>query len=344
MANTTLSRTYTDFVTATGDKILSKSFTDNISRASPFMSWMMDEGGVTGRANGRRYLAGATGNYLEEPIMTELNGTGKWYAGAETVDTTQQNVGTAAFWQPKRLIISATITGEEADRNAGREKTINLTKAKIDQALISIRVLLAGALWADGTGNNGKEIFGITALCPSDRGTSVASGTVTANTSWWLCQRSRSGTTYGNVGDYDTNFKAYGRRLFLDCSEGGSQPDIHLVDQSLYEKYDDSLKPMERHESKKMLDLGFENYLTYFGKPVIWDRYHPDANSTTTHRWFMLNSEFLALRYLPSANFSQLGFQRPPDADYITTPIIWSGAMTTSSRRMHGVATGITIS
>lgn len=343
MANTTYSREYTDFVTATADKILRKSFEDNISRASPILGWFMDDGNITGRANGRRYMAGVTGDRLREELMTELNGTGKWYQGTETVDTTQQNVGTVAFWDPKSLIISATISGQDMRRNKGKEKLIDLTKARIDQAMISLRTLLAGALFSDGTGNSGKEIYGILALCPNDRGTSVNYGDITANTSWWLCQRSRSGTTYGNVADFDTNFRAYGRRLYNDCSEGGSFPDIHVVSQELYEKYDDTLKPFERHESKKMLDLGFENYMTYFGKPVVWDRFHPDHQSSTTHRWYMLNSEFLALRYSPEANFSQLGFQRPANADYITTPINWEGAMTTNARRMHGVLTGITI-
>jgi len=341
MANTSFTRTYTDFATATVDRYCSKKFEDNISRASPFLSWMMDDGGKVGRGD-KKYMSGDSGDRIMEPLMTELNTTGKWYDGAEEFDTTQQNVGTAAFWDSKQLGITITITGKDKRLNSGKEKQIDLLKARSDQGMISMRTLLARATIAgDGTGSSGKEIYGVPALCPTDRGTTVAYGEIAANTSWWLCQRSRSGTTYGAVGDFATNFKKYGKQLYHDCQEGGSAPDLHLVSQEAEESYHDLLLPFERHESKTALDLGYENVLTFMKAAVLWDRYHPYAG-LSTQNWYMLNSEFLRLRYCPEANFSVLGFQRPIAGDYISTPVIWQGALTTNSRRMHGVLTGIT--
>ena len=341
MANTSFTRTYTDFATATVDRYCSKKFEDNISRASPFLAWMMDDGGKVGRGS-KKYLSGDSGDRIMEPLMTELSSTGKWYDGSEEFDTTQQNVGTAAFWDAKQLGITITITGKDKRRNSGKEKQIDLLKARSDQGMISMRTLLAQAVMSDGTGSSGKEIYGVAALCPADRGTTVAYGEIAANTATWLCQRSRTASgTYGNVGDFKTNFKAYGKRLYHDCQEGGSMPDLHLVSQELEENYDDLLLPFERHESKKARDLGYDNVLTYMKVPVLWDRYHPTAGDTS-QSWYMLNSEFLSLRYCPEANFSVLGFQRPVAGDYVSTPVIWQGALTTSSRRMHGVLTAIT--
>ena len=85
MANVSFTREYTDFVTATADKICGKKFEDNISRASPTLAMIMDE-----NRNGteKTYISGGTGDRIQEPLMTELNTTGKWYQGSETVDTT----------------------------------------------------------------------------------------------------------------------------------------------------------------------------------------------------------------------------------------------------------------
>jgi hypothetical protein len=339
MANTTWSKTYTDFVTATANKVVAKRFTDVISRASPFLAWMMDDGGVTGRMNGSRYVASITGNRIEEPIMTELNDTIQWYDGTDTFDTSEQNVGTVAIFDAKQLGGTVTISGKEKRRNAGKERTINLTKARTEQGLISMRNDLAVALFDDGT--NTLMVDGIRSLCPNDRGVAVAYGDVAANTAFWLCQRSRSGTTYGDVGDFATNFRDYGKRLFHDCEEGGSSPDIHVVSQELQEAYESQLLPMERQASKKARDLGYDGTPMFMGRPVLWDRKHPDAGGSS-HRWYMLNSEFLSLRYEPETNFALLGFQRPANADFITSPMVWSGALCTNSRRMHGIATGIT--
>ena len=162
--NTSFTRTYNEFATATVDSYGHRAFEDVVSRASPFMKWLMNDDGVTGRAPtpGRkgggtsRYMPGVTGDYIKEPLMTELNDTVKWYDGSETFDTNEQNVGTAAFFTPKQIGVTITITGTEQRRNKGKEAVINLLQAKTDQALISIRNDLAVSLM--GSGANPKEM------------------------------------------------------------------------------------------------------------------------------------------------------------------------------------------
>lgn len=347
MANTSLTRTYRDFATATIDRYGHKRFEDVISRASPFLAWLMNDDGVTGRGAtpGRkgggtsRYVSGISGDRIKEPLMTELNDTVKWYDGAEEFDTSQQNVGTSAFWEPKQLGCTITITGKDRRRSKGKEAQINLLQARTEQAMISIKNDLAVALFSDGT--NTKAIDGVQTLCPADRGAGTAYAEVAANTSWWLCQRSRSGTTYGDIGDATTNGRTYLTRLFHDCTEGTEAPDLNLVSQDLFEWYWGQLLPYERHENKKALDLGFSHIPTFMGTPVFWDRKHP-SQGKASQDWYMLNSMYLFLRYDPEANFDVSGFQRPANADYIATPVLWGGAMTTNNRRMHGIGTAIT--
>jgi len=348
MANTSFTREYTDFATATIDRYGHKRFQDVISRASPFLAWIMDDNGVTGRGPtpGRkgggtsRYMPGTSGDRIMEPLMTELNTTPKWYSGTETFDVLDENVGTAAFYDRKSLGATITISGKDRRGNKGEQAQINLMQAKTEQALISLKNDLATAIV--GSQGSNKEILGIGDMVPTDAGVASAYAEVDANTSWWLSQRSRSSSgTAGDVGDFATNFRTYGKRLFFDCSEGASQADIHFVSQELMEAYDELLKPYERTTSEKARDLGFENILNYMGVPVLWDRKHPTSQDTT-QQWYMLNSEFMYLRYAPEANFDTLGFQRPSNADYITSPIIWEWALTTNNRRMHGILTGIT--
>lgn len=346
MANTSFSTEYTDFATATVENYGHKYFQDVISRASPFMAWMMDNDGVTGRGSTiggsgtSKYTASATGRRIEEPIMTELNTTPKWYSGTETFDVLDENVGTAAFFDAKQLGCTVTISGEERRKNKGEAAQINLIQAKTKQGMISIRNDFATSLI--GSQGSNKEMLGLGDMVPTDAGVGTAYAEVAANTSFWLTQRSRTAAgTAGDMGDFTTNFRSYGKRCFHDCTEGTEAPDLHLVSQELMEAYDELLKPYERTTSKKARDLGFDNIMNYMGIPVLWDRKHPTSKEST-QQWYMLNSEYLYLRYIKEANFSTLGFQRPSNADYVTTPVIWQGAFTTNNRRMHGILTGIT--
>ena len=348
MANTSFTREYAEFATATIDRYGHKRFQDVISRSSQFMAWMMDDNGVTGRGptpglkggSTSRYIAGTSGDRIKEPLMTELNTTPKWYNGTETFDVLEENVGTSAFFDVKSLGATITISGRDRRLNKGEQKQIDLLQAKTEQAMISIKNDLAGSVI--GSQGSSKEMQGLGDMVPTDAGVGTAYGEIAANTAWWQTQRSRTAAgTAGDVGDYETNFTVYATRLFHDLCEGGDSPDIHFVSQELMENYNRSLLPYERFPSKKARDLGFDNVLTFMNIPVLWDRKHPTAR-LATQQWYTLNSNYITLRYTPEANFTTLGFQRPSNADYITSPVIWEGALTTNNRRMLGILTGIT--
>lgn len=348
---TSFTKEYTSFVTATGDKLLSKKFEDVITRASPILMWFMNDDGKTGRGPTRgrkgggtsRYVAGVTGNLFEEPLMTRLSETPKWYDGTETIDAVEEEVGTAAFFEPKSFMASITISGKERRRNSGPEKTINLMEAKTDMVLATMKNDLASALCQANV--NSKAILGIPDMVPADQGIGAAYGKITASVAtrpWWMNQRSRTPAgTAGDVGDFDANFRAYGKRLFHDCSEGGDKPDLHFVTQEAYERYDDLTIGYQRVYSRKAMDLGMEDTLTFMGAAILWDRKHPDAR-LTSQNWYMLNSSYIYLRYSPEANFTLLGFQRKSNGDFITSPVIWEGATTCSNRRVQGIMTGLT--
>lgn len=348
---TSFTREYTTFVTATADKILKRKFEDVITRASPILMWFMNDDGTVGRGPTRgrkgggtsRYVSGVTGNLFEEPLMTELSDTPKWYDGTETIDAVEEEVGTAAFFEPKSFMGSITISGKDKRRNAGKEKTIDMLEARTDMVLATMKNDFATAICQANV--NSKAILGIPDMLPSDRGVGAAYGKITANLTtrpWWACVRSRtSGGTDGDVGDFDANFRQYGKRCFHDCSEGADKPDLHFCTQEAYERYDDLTIGYQRVVSRKMMDLGMDDVLTFMGQPVLWDRKHPDARQTS-QRWYMINSSHVYLRYSPEANFTPLGFQRPANGDFITTPVIWEGALTCDNRRVQGVMTGIT--
>ena len=204
-----------------------------------------------------------------------------------------------------------------------------------------------GAKKSEDPKANTKEIEGVPAICPSDRGVSTAYGRITGSLTtapWHLCQVShtQTATTASAVGDFTTNWRDYGIRLFHDCTEGTEEPDIGLCTQELQEMYVKLLQPYERVYNKAAADLGYTHTPEFCGIPLMWDRKHPDAGASTQRVW-LLNSNYLFLRYAADANFTVLGFQRPANADFITTPIIWHGGLSCNNRRMQGVAYGITL-
>lgn len=290
---------------------------DNVSNHNALFRRLNEKGNVRTADGGRTIL---------EELMYAENGTVQWYSGYEVLSTVVSEVMDAAEFNWKQLAGNVVISGLEGEvQNSGRERVINLLESRIRNLEISLRNTAATAVYADGTGNSGKEFGGLQLLVADDPTASSSIGGINQNTySWWRNQTSgdvtlSSSTITGEMND-----------LWLACVRGTDKPDLIPADANTYSFYEASLQQYQRFSSPDMADAGFTN-LKYKTADVVYDDQCP-AN----HMYF-LNTEYLALRPHADRQFVPLDRRASINQDATVIPVVFAGNMTVSNRSLQGV-------
>lgn len=265
-----------------------------------------------------------SGRSFVVPVMSEENDTVMTFSGFDHLDLTPQEVGTAAEYQWKRLAVSVAISGEEQEWNSGREEVINLLKQKTKQAEMSAaKKFNTMFITSDGTGNGGKDWFGLEALVgDASHGPATLAGITVATDTWWASPISDSAVA---ITVEDVNHQ------YNECTAGGDDdgPDFELTTQLLWEAYVDQLQGQQIFENPKLAEAGFRN-IVHRGAPITWDSVVP------TGRWYFLNSNHLWLVTGRNKWMSMRKFIEPPDQEAQYALIISSGQLVTDSRRRLG--------
>lgn len=291
-----------------------KRLTDNIFNARPLTKWLtdksrmrMDDGGVK----------------IIEPILYSGNSTVASYSGYDTIALTAQTGVTAAEFAWKQLAGSVAISGIEEAQNNGDSRILNLLETKIMQLEESLQDKLTTMLYADGSGNSGKDWAGIAGYVDS-------SGTVgnidpTVDTYWKSTETAVGGAlTIANM-----------TTLFNTVSKGADTPDGIFTTQAQYEKYESLLQPSLRYTDTNLANVGFQN-LMFKTAPVTFDV------ACTSGVLYMLNSKYLTLVGHSDRWFQQSAWVRPENMDVRYAIITAYGNLTIRNRARHGKLTGLT--
>ena len=279
---------------------------DNISTSNAFLFYLMKKN--------KTYTGDAEGERMRISLLYEF-GPGDVYSGYDVLDTTPADGMTTAFFNWGQLAAQVAISGKEERENAGiATRVFDLLKAKTQQATLKAQDLFARAL-IQGNGPNTATAI-TTAYTSNTNGavfidplpllvhatptTSLSIGNINQATySWWQNQdnNSTSSTFAAFLKELD--------RLYNDCSKGpGGRPDLHLVDQFVYELYVAALRTQNRFHDFKKADIPFDN-VAFHGEPVTWDEFVPDvANGTiasipvaASGTWYMLNTKYFQIKY-----------------------------------------------
>lgn len=291
-----------------------KRLTDNIFNARPLTKWLtdksrmrMDDGGVK----------------IIEPLLYSGNSTVGTYSGYDTISLTPQTGVTAAEFDWKQLAGSIAISGIEEAQNAGESRVIHLLETKIMQLEESLQDKLTTMLYADGSGNSGKDWAGIAGYVDS---TGTVGNIDPTTDTWWKSTETALGGAL-TLASMTT--------LFNTVSKGNDSPDGIFTTQALYEKYESLLQPQLRYTDTRMADVGFQN-LMFKTAPVTFD---VACNSGVV---YFLNSKYLTLVGHSSRWFEQTQFVRPENMDARYALITAYGNLTVRNRARHGKITGAT--
>lgn len=308
---------FTDIVTTTLQGY-SGTLADNISNHNALMRQIERKGN----------MPTATGRTIVQELEYAENGTAMWYSGAETLDISASETFSAAEFNYKQLAGNVVITGLEEIQNSGREAVHNLLRSRVKNLEKTLKNTVATALYANGTGTDGKE-FGGLQLLVADTPTNTVGGISGSTYSWWRNQ------TYDfsdlTITPSSTTIQEAMNTMWLATIRGADKPDIIVADSVYYKYYWSSLQAQQRFTDDKGAGAGFTNIVYHGNVPVIYDDQCP-----ASHMYF-LNTDYLFIRPAKGRWFKPLGDKASVNQDAMVVPMVLAGNMTISNRERQGV-------
>jgi len=314
-----------EILSTTLDNYVKSTLEDNVFDDFPLFYWMNERGG------GRKVYQDG-GYHIVVPLLYGSNSTAKSYSGYDILDTTpQEGIGNASYnW--KQYSVSITIDGRSLRQNSGEEQVVNLLKAKIMQAELSLQNKFSEGLYGDGTGNSSKDILGLAAIIDTTPATGTVGGLDAATYTWWrnyAVDASKTSTAYDNL-------LKYMRKGYNTVSKGRDHPDILISDQATLEDgYEGTVLAGDINfnigmTDTKLADAGFQNF-RFKGAVYMFDRDCP------SERLYIINSKYLKLYVHKQCDFITTPFVRPENQDAKVAQILWMGELCCSNRARQGV-------
>lgn len=271
------------------------------------------------------------GSAIRETLNYAANGTTQFQGEYDTFDNTPQDVITSADFSHKILTGTVTMSALETKENAGKERIIPLLKSKFEVLERSLANTMATSLYADGTAYSGNDIGGLQLLVADDPTTGTVGGIdrSTSDGNFWRNQL--YDFSVESVTPSATTIQGSMNTMYIRCQVQGSEvPDLITADAIYFGYYEDSLQTIQRISTPEMGKLGF-NSIKYKGADVAYD-----ADCPASHMYF-LNTDFLALKYIGKSLFEVGEPRKAINQDVTVTPVVFTGNLTISNARVHGV-------
>lgn len=319
-ANTSISD-----IIATTIQNRSGTIADNVTKNNALLTWMKRRGNI-------KTFSG--GNVILQELSFAENGNAGWYSGYETLPIAASDVISAAQFNIKQAACPVTISGLEELQNAGKEQIIDLLEARISVAEATMSNLVAQGIYADGTGNSGKEIDGLANLVPTDPTTGTSGGISRVSWNFWRSQIFDNSSD-GGAATTASNIQTYMNRLWALCVRGNDRPDLIIFDNTYWGLYMASLQAIQRFTSSNEADLGFVT-VKFMDADVVLDGGIGGFMSSQTG--YFLNTKYLFFRPHANRNFVPLSPNKrySVNQDASVQIMAWAGNMTASGLQFQG--------
>lgn len=306
-------------IIATTIEARSKKIADNVTKNNALLQRLSQRGKQKTFSGGR---------LIYEELSFAENGNAGWYSGYDLLPVAAQDVLSAAQFDIRQAACPVVVSGLELLQNAGPEQMIDLLSARIDVAESTMRNLVCGSLYADGTGSGGKEIVGLNAAVPLAPTAGVYGGIDRATWNFW---RSKVVDVTGTA-NIQTNLN----NLWVQLVRGADRPDLIIADNAVWTAYLASLQAQQRFtNSSETGSLGFPA-IKYMDADFVLDGgiggFCPAGTA------FMLNTDYIKFRPHASRNFVPLSPNKrySINQDAEVQILAWAGNLTMSGSQFQG--------
>lgn len=244
-----------------------------------------------------------------------------WYAGADTLSTTDNDVMTAAEYQWKQLYANISISRADELKNSGDSQILSLVKNKVKVAEKTMEDKLGTGMYSNAT--DPKSIVGLRQIV----GTANTVGGISQTTySWWAAQVDSTTTTL-TIASMQARYNL--------CSVNSDKPSILPTTRTLFNSYYALLQPQQRFQDSEVGKGGFSS-LMFNGAPVVADSYCPSGYM------FFLNEDYLHVFVHSKEDMRFEDFSKPINQNVKVAKIYWMGALGSSNNRLHGSLSALT--
>ncbi len=321
-----------------------KQFFDAITKQLILFYWFMAKG---------RYKA-KTGRRMEWPVWYKLKGGESSYQGFDVFTMAESDDVSLAYANWKYYHDAIVIFGGHMDvENTGPEQVFDLYEQKETSCIANLQQNLSTDMYANGTGNGGKDITGLGAIIPQDptTGTLYGFNRATAGNEFMRSQLVNQGSGGNGVEPYSGTPTVYTMirgmaRAWQLCGrlkigdKAHRYPDLILCSEGYIRAYEDCLQPNQRFQNTQAADAGFSN-LTYKKATMIDDQDCPidTINAAVSGRnpqtGLFVNSHFAQLAYSKKRNFKPTPLAKFPNQDVYYSHVFWAGEILFSILPKH---------
>lgn len=308
---------------------------DNIFRANPLMYWLQETNRIDKQDGGASLVVPIIAvnptlskSYTDYDVLT--SGT-DIVAGAIAAQLDAANYA----WRQYAGVVA--ISGIEEAKNNGVAQVVKLLDAKVQQAELSMAEALDSMFFLNGTGNSGKDWFGLAAIV-SDVNAGASAGGNTSGFIGGIDRTAAPGTTmWKSYVEPTAEVLTIARMTtaYNSVSKGNDHPDLGLTTQTLFEKYEGLLQPQARYQDMKTADGGFQNLL-FKGMTLMFDLYCQSGVM------YFLNSKYLKLLGHTGTWFRNTPWIKRHDMDARFMQVLSYGNMVASNVARQGKLTGKT--
>jgi len=291
--------TYDQITSVTRRKYIPK-LADSIFDSDPLLKRAKEKGWYTP-------IDGGTSIF--QPLMyAQVTAAGS-YAPTANLDTTDNDIFTAAEYAWKFYYANITVSGADEHKNMGDSQVLDFVKNKTMAAEMTLKVQIGDGIYS--TGGTSTDIGGLRLIV--DTGNTVG-GIDQSAYSWWQASTEDSSTTTLTLSALQTAYNA--------ASISGKTPTVLTATRANYNRYYALLQPQQRFVDSDTAKAGFQN-LMFNGTPFIV------SSKCPANHIFILNEEFLHLYYHPKRNFTFDPFIKSSSQDLMTGKIFWMGNLGT---------------
>ncbi len=305
-------------IIATTIESRSKKVADNVTKNNALLAKLSQRGRMKTFSGGR---------LIYEELSFAENGNAGWYSGYDLLPVAAQDVLSAAQFDIRQAACPVVISGLEMLQNAGPEQMIDLLSSRLDVAESTMRNLICGGIYSDGTGSGGKEITGLNAAVPLDPTTGTYGGIDRATWNFWRSKVNNSTDA--------TNIQTKMNALWASLVRGSDRPDLIVVDNVVWQAYLASLQAQQRFMSAGEGNLGFPS-IKFMDCDVVLDG--GIGGFCPAGTGFFLNTNYIKYRPHAQRNFVPLSPNKrySINQDAEVQILGWAGNLTTCGAQFQG--------